>query len=132
MESSTEDNQIPQSVFLDHKMIKHGIQYHEQTELQMICNEDGVEKSNLSYKRSIGDQTYTTNQKFADGEFKDETIETTLAEDEIAAFKKDWDETIDTTLADIEAVLLLLSNDWHERSTGVIKTFFKKLDDFLN
>ena len=40
--------------------------------------------------RSIGNQTYTTNQKFVDGEVTDETIETTLAEDDIAAFKKDW------------------------------------------
>ena len=109
MESSTEANQIHQSVLLDHKtydivgilhrsllldhkMIVGGIQYQEKKELQMIFNEDGVEKSNLSRMRSIGDQTYTTNQEFVDGEVKDETIETTLAEDEIAAFKKDWED----------------------------------------
>ena len=45
--------------------------------------------------RSIGDRTYTTNQKIVDGKVKDETIETTLAGDEIAnfsrrIFKKDW------------------------------------------
>ena len=118
MESSTEDNQIHRSVLLDHKMIIEGIQYHEKKELQRFFNEDGVEMSNLSHMRSIGVRTYTANQKIVDGEVKDVRIETILAEDEVAAFKKDWED------------------NWHpmigERSTGVMKTFFKKLDDFLN
>ena len=118
MESSTEDNQIHRSILLDHKMVIEGIQYHEKKEMQRVFNEDGVEISNLSHMRSIGVRTYTANQKFVDGEVKDETIETNLAEDEVAAFKKNWDD------------------NWHpmigERSTGVMKTFFKKLDDFLN
>jgi hypothetical protein len=41
-----------------------------------------------------------------------------MGEEEVAAFKKDWED------------------NWHpiigERSTGVMKTFFKKLDNFLN
>ena len=109
---------IDQSALLDNKMIVEGIQYHEKKELQRFFHEDGVKLFNLSHMRSIGDRTYTANQKIVDGEVKDETIETTLAEDEVAAFKKDWED------------------NWHpmigERSTGVMKTFFKKLDDFLN
>ena len=118
MESSTEDNRVHRSVLLDHKMVIEGIQYHEKKELQKIFNKDGVAMSNLSHMRSIGVRTYTAKQKIVDGEVKDVTIETTLAEDEVAAFKKDWED------------------NWHpmigERSTGVMKTFFKKLDDFLN
>ena len=118
MESSTDNNQIHRSVLLDHKMVIEGIQYHEKKEMQRIFNEDGVEMSNLFHMRSIGVRTYTANQKVVDGEVKDETIETNLAEDEIAAFKKDWED------------------NWHpmigEQSTGIMKTFFKKLDDFLN
>ena len=99
-------------------MVIEGIQYREKKEMQRVFNEDGVEISNLSHMRSIGVRTYTANQKFVDGEVKDETIETNLAEDEVAAFKKNWED------------------NWHpmigERSTGVMKTFFKKLDDFLN
>ena len=93
MESSTEDNQIHRSVLLDHKMTIEGIQYHGKKELQRFFNEDGVEMSNLSHMRSIGDRTYTANQKIVDGEVKDLTIETTLAEDEVAAFKKNWEES---------------------------------------
>ena len=101
MESYTEDprswilNQeviegiLHRSILLDHKDIREGIQYHEKKELLTIYYEDGVE-SNLSHMRSIGKETYTTNQKFVDEEVKDETIETNLAEDEIAAFKRDW------------------------------------------
>ena len=98
MESSTEDNQIHRSVLLDHKMIIEGIQYHEKKELQRVFNEDGVEMSDLSHMRSIGVRTYTANQKIVDGEVKDETIETTMAGDEIAnfsrrIFKNNWNET---------------------------------------
>ena len=114
MESSTEDNQIHRFVLLDHKMTIEGKLYHEKKELQRIFTEDGVEMSNLSHMRSIGVRTYTANQKIVDGEVKDETIETNLAEDEVAAFKKDWED------------------NWHpmigEQSTGIMKTFFKKLE----
>ena len=149
MESSTEDNQIHRFVLLDHKMTIEGKLYHEKKELQRIFTEDGVEMSNLSHMRTIGlrwsygDRTYTANYKIVDGKVKDETIETskelwhcnlvcqgpgetvvrrtsvrkvTMGEKEVAAFKKDWED------------------NWHpmiaERSTGVMKTFFKKLDDF--
>ena len=145
-----EDNQIHQSFLLDHKMTIEGKLYHEKKELQRIFTEDGVEMSNLSHMRAIGlrwsygDRTYTANYKIVDGEVKDETIETskelwhcnlvsqgpegqtlrrtsvrkvTMGEEEVAAFKKNWED------------------NWHpmiaERSTGVMKTFFKNLDDFL-
>ena len=84
----------------------------------MINEEDGVEICNLSHMRSIGDQTYKANQKLVDGEVKDETTETTMAENEVTDFKKEWE------------------GNWHpmicERSTGVMKTFFKKLENFPN
>ena len=93
MASTPENNQIHRSVLLDHKITKCGVQYHEKKELERnFSQEDGVEISTLSHMRSIGDRTYTTNQKIVDGEVKDETIETTLAGDEIANFKKDWNE----------------------------------------
>ena len=111
MESSTEDNQIHRSVLLDHKMIIEGVQYHEKKELQRVFNKEGVEKCNLSLSRSIGDRTNTANLEFIDGELKDWMIK--YENDE---FKKDW------------------KNNWHpmkcERSTGIMKTFFKNLDDF--
>ena len=59
---------------------------------KVFFNEDGVEMSNLSHMRLIGDRTYTAKHKIVDGVVKDETIETTLDENEVAAFKKDWEE----------------------------------------
>ena len=89
---STENNQIHRSVLLEHKMMVEAIQYHEKKQLQRFFNEDGVEMFNLSHMRSIGDRTYTANQKIVDGEVKDVTFKTTiLAEDEVADFKKDWE-----------------------------------------
>jgi hypothetical protein len=46
----------------------------------------------LSHMRLIGDRTYTAKHKIVDGVVKDETIETILDENEVAAFKKDWEE----------------------------------------
>ena len=90
---------IDQSVLLDHKMIVEGIQYHEKKELQRFFHEDGVKLFNLSHMRAIGDRTYTANQKIVDGEVTDETIETTLAEDEVADFEKDWEDNWHPTMA---------------------------------
>ena len=42
---------------------------------------------------SIGDRTYTVNQKIVDGEVEDETIETNMDENDVAVFKKDWEES---------------------------------------
>ena len=111
MKASTEDTQIHRSVLLDHKMIIEGIQYLEIKELQRgFYEEDGMEMSTLSHMRSIGDRTYTANQKIVDEGVKNETIETTLAEDEVADFKKDWEDNWHPTIG--------------ERFTGVMKTFF--------
>ena len=71
-------------------MIIEDVQYYEKKELENF--HDGVEMATLSHMRSIGDRSYTANQKFVDGEVKEETIETTLAEDEVACFKKDWED----------------------------------------
>ena len=88
MASTTENNQIyGRSVLLDHKIIIDGVQYREKMELVLEFG-----RKTLSHLRSIGDQTYTINYIIVDGEVNDETIETTLAEDEIANFKKDWNE----------------------------------------
>ena len=91
MSSTTEDTQIRGIILLDYKMTIGGIQYYAK-ELQRSFNEDGLEMSKLSHMRSIGDQTYTANRKIIDGEVKDETIETTLAVDEVATFKKNWED----------------------------------------
>ena len=50
---------------------------------EKFCADDGVEICTLSHTRSIDDEGI---QKF-----KDKTVETTLAEDEVADFKKDWE-----------------------------------------
>ena len=93
MASTTENNQIyGRSVLLDHKIIIDGVQYHEKMELVLERNSSQFPGKTLSHLRSIGDQTYTINYIIVDGEVNDETIETTLAEDEIANFKKDWNE----------------------------------------
>ena len=95
MASTTENNQIyGRSVLLDHKIIIDGVQYHEKMELELVLerNSSQFPGKTLSHLRSIGDQTYTINYIIVDGEVNDETIETTLAEDEIANFKKDWNE----------------------------------------
>ena len=90
MASATENTQIHRSVLLDHKIIIEGVQYHEKKELERVFKEDGVEMSILSHMRSIGDRTYTANQNIVDGVVQEETIDTNLADEEVAEFKKNW------------------------------------------
>ena len=79
-------------------MMINDIPYHEKMDLQMFFNESGAwEKSTLSHMRSIGDRkiSYTANQKIVNGELSQwiiQKFETTLYEDELAGFKKDWKE----------------------------------------
>ena len=97
-------------------MIIRGIQYNEKLELR---RSRGYVRLELSHMRSIGDRTYTANTKIVEGGHVKDEIVTTLAEDEVAAFKKNWED------------------NWHpmfgEQSTGIMKIFFKKerLDDFF-
>ena len=82
----------------DQKMMINDVPYHEKMDLQMFFNESGAwEKSTLSHMRSIGDRkiSYTANQKIVDGELSQwiiQKFETTLYEDELAGFKKDWED----------------------------------------
>ena len=116
--------QINRSVLLDRKMVIKGVQYHEKKTIERVLKEDGVEMSISSHLRSIGDQTYTTNQNFVNGKVQDEKIETNLAMDEVADFLKEWEKNWHPEC-------------WHsnqmigEQSTGIWSTFVNKLDDFL-
>ena len=89
---STDKTQMHRSVLLDHKVIIQGVQYHEKKELEGFFNEEVEIILTFSHRRSIWDCTYTANQKIVDGEVKDETTETTLTENEVAAFKKLWED----------------------------------------
>ena len=111
-------NPIHRSVFLDHKLMIDGVTFHEHKVLQNEYDENNVKQGMLSHTRAIGDQSYTAIQKIVDGNVQDEVIETTMTPEEIENFRNEWEEK------------------WHpsisERSTGIMSTFFKKLDNFLN
>ena len=92
-----------QMEFLTDQKMKdeYGVIYQERKKLTDFREEDGVKMCTLSHSRSIGDQTYTANHKFVDGEAKDEKFRrVTLAEDEVqvADFKKDWKDNWHPTL----------------------------------
>ena len=89
MASATENTR---SVLLDRIMTIEGVEYHEKKELETVFKEDGVKMLIVSHMRSIGDRTYTANQNIVDGVWTThmDTIDTNLAEDEVAEFKNDW------------------------------------------
>ena len=110
MASTTEDTKfLHRSVLFDHTINIKGVICHEKKVVEMVSrNEDGVKMWTLSHLRSIGDRTYTTNQKIVgDGEVKDETFETTLTEDEVADFKKDWEDNC-------HPIFAAIMKDWEE------------------
>ena len=104
---------------LDHKLEVDGIIFHLHTELETTINEEGNMESVWSHTRAIGDRVYKTQQRFTviDGEVREETCETQMAPEEIEDFKNEWDEKWQPSIV--------------EKSTGIMRTFFKKLDNFL-
>lgn len=95
MASATENNTLiyDRVTKLDLKMIKDGIVYREKCGWFGVFKADGVELSILSrtwfHMRSIGDRTYTENLKLVEG-VRQETIDTNLAPDEVAEFKRQF------------------------------------------
>ena len=105
------------SVLLDHKLEVDGIIFHEHKELETTINEEGNKESVLSHTRAIGDRVYKAQQRVIDGEVREETCETQMAPEEIEDFKNEWDEKWQPSIV--------------EKSTGIMRTFFKKLGNFL-
>ena len=104
------------SVLLDHKLTVDGVIFHEHKELETTINEEGNKESVLSHTRAIGDRVYKAQQRVIDGEVREETCETQMAPEEIEDFKNEWDEKWQPPIV--------------EKSTGIMRTFFKKPDNF--
>ena len=102
---------------LDHKLEVDGVILHEHKELETTINKEGNKESVLSHTRAIGNRVYKVQQRVIDGEVREETCETQMAPEEIEDFKNEWDEKWQPSIV--------------EKSTGIMRTFFKKLDNFL-
>ena len=98
---------------LDQELEVDGIIFHEHKELETTINKESI----LSHTRAIGDRVYKAQQRVIDGEVREETCETQMAPEEIEDFKNEWDEKWQPSIV--------------EKSTGIMRTFFKKLDNFL-
>ena len=118
------------SVLLDHKLTVDGVIFHEHKELETTINKEGNKESVLSRTRAIGDRVYKLQQRVIDAtlcrfcgwslkkkEVREETCTTQMALEEIEDFKNEWDEKWQPSIV--------------EKSTGIMRTFFKKLGNFL-
>ena len=73
-------------------MIIDGVVFRERKDLEKVTNDEGVEESHLSHMRSIGDRKYIAKQRMVNGAIDgEETIETTMAPEELDDFKMEWD-----------------------------------------
>ena len=107
---------IHKSVLLDHQMIIDGVVFRERKDLEKVTNDEGVEESHLSHMRSIGDQEYTAKQRMVNGAIDgEETIETTMAPEELDDFKMEWDTKWNPSITE---------------SNGFIDSFFKIFNFF--
>lgn len=87
-----ENQELHRSVLLDHEMVVDGVVLRERKELTNVKNADGLPESHLDHMRKIGDRSYVVRQISIDGIIQDEVIETTMAAEEIDAFKIEWEE----------------------------------------
>ena len=109
---------IHRSVLLDHKLMVDGVTFHEYKELINVWDEDGNKKTTLSHLRAIGERSYIVNQLMIEGDITLlSLIETTMSPDELENFKNEWTQKFHPSFG---------------KSTGLLSTFFNKLDSFLN
>jgi len=106
------EEQINRSVLVDHEIIVDGELLRERKELTVIA-EEGKEKKVLHHVRSIGDREYVVKQITIEGKIVDETVDTSMNEEETVQFRTDWEAK------------------WHpsigaEGKSGGIGHFFKK------
>ena len=81
-----------------------------------LNDETGVEESHLSHMRVIGDRSYTAKQSIADGEEKEEMIETKMDDCELENFKNEWEEKWNPSI--------------REDEPGIFARFFTMLNPF--
>ena len=82
-----------------------------------VTNEEGVEESHLSHMRSIGNREYSAKQRMVNGVIDgEETIETTMAPEELEDFKMEWNTKWSPSITE---------------STGIIGSFFKIFNPFM-
>jgi hypothetical protein len=104
----------------DHKMKIEGVIYQERNKLTDFREEDGVEMCTWSDSRSIGDQTWTAQQKIVDGVVMDKTVTFTTMRDgieyDMADFNEDWEENWHPMNGDLYTGTSL----YHYTGTGMI------------
>jgi hypothetical protein len=118
----------------DHKMKIEGVIYQERNKLTDFREEDGVEMCTWSHSRSIGDQTWTAQQKIVDGVVMDKTVTFTTMnmllgikyiihsfmrdgiEYDMADFNEDWEENWHPMNGDLYTGTSL----YHYTGTGMI------------
>ena len=117
MENQIMENPIHRSVLLDHKLMVDGVTFHEYKEINNVWTE-GVKETQLSHFRTIGDSSYAVKQSMVEGEIKEENIDTTMSPDELENFKNEWTQKWLPSIS--------------EQPSGLLSSFFNKLDSFLN
>ena len=108
-------NPAHRSVLLDHQMIVDGVLMQKTKEWTKTLNDEtGEEESHLSHMRVIGERSYTAKLSVtgdgADGEEKEEMIETDMDEFELENFKNEWEEKWNPTIREDFFRILRMKN----------------------
>ena len=88
-------------------MIVDGVLMRERKDLtKTLNNETGVEESQLTHTRVIGEKSYTAKQSITDGDEEEEIIETDMDDSELENFKNEWEEKWNPSIRDDEPGIL--------------------------
>ena len=89
------ENSANDSISGELSMIVDGVMMRERKDLTITLNDEtGVEESQLTRTRVIGQQSYTSKQSMTDGEEGEEIIETipNMDDSQLENFKNEWKE----------------------------------------
>ena len=110
-------NPAHRSILFELSMIVDGVLMAERNDLTITLNDqNGVEESQLTQTRVIGEKNYTTKQSMTDGEEGEEIIETDMDDSQLENFKNEWEEKWNPSI--------------REDEPGILTRFFQMFNPF--
>jgi len=96
-------------ILMEHELVVDGVTFREAKEMSTVHDSSGTtDKVILVHTRMIGDQAYQIRETKEGGKVVDATINTTMSEEEVESFEKEWQEKWQPEISDAQAAQEIL------------------------
>jgi len=108
-------------ILMEHELVVDGVTLRETKEMSTVHESSGSsDKVILVHTRMIGDRAYQIRETKEGGKVVDATINTTMSEQEVETFEKEWQEKWQPAISDAQAAQEILpalemeKNEWFD------------------